>query len=177
MTPLKLLELWRGKGGGGGGGGGRKGGDGGGGRGGGSVATLSQEWCERVLVYAIMEEVLKEEFHFTPYSTISYIGPGRKAEWVKAGTYKLKISSSGATSNCSESSTPEDDKLEVVEGAPSVAGGKPPGMRGGKRRVEGSPTHPGGPAMKDGIADHSKGHSLLGRKRKRDAPEVINLDD
>ena len=174
MTPLKLLELWRGKGGGGrgGGGGGRKGGDGEGGRGG----ALSQEWCERVLVYAIMEEVLKEEFHFMPYSTISYIGPERKAEWVKASTYKLKISSSGATSNGSESSTPEDDKLEVVEGAPSVAGGKPPGMRGGKRRESG-PTHPGGPAMKDDIADHLKGHSLLGRKCKRDAPEVINLDD
>ena len=46
---------------------------------------------ELILLHAIVEGVLKEEFHFTPYSTISYIGLGRKASGVKAGLLKITM--------------------------------------------------------------------------------------
>ncbi|KAL9955233.1 hypothetical protein ACROYT_G036526 [Oculina patagonica] len=47
---------------------------------------LSREDCERVIVNLLLEGVLREDFHFTPYSTISYLLPGPKAKLVqKAG--------------------------------------------------------------------------------------------
>lgn len=47
---------------------------------------LSREECERVVVNLLLEGVLREDFHFTPYSTISYLLPGPKAKLVqKAG--------------------------------------------------------------------------------------------
>lgn len=57
------------------------------------VQSYSSEKCERVLVHALLEGVLKEEFHFTPYSTISYVGLGRKAKAVKNGLLKIVIKS------------------------------------------------------------------------------------
>ena len=46
---------------------------------------LSREDCERVIVDLLLEGVLREDFHFTPYTTISYLLPGPKAELVHAG--------------------------------------------------------------------------------------------
>ena len=40
---------------------------------------------DQVLVHCILEGILKEEFHFTPYSTISYVALGRKSAAVKSG--------------------------------------------------------------------------------------------
>lgn len=44
---------------------------------------LSREDCERVVVYLLLEGVLREDFHFTPYSTISYILAGPNAKLVR----------------------------------------------------------------------------------------------
>lgn len=44
---------------------------------------LSREDCERVVVYLLLEGVLREDFHFTPYSTISYILAGPNAKLVQ----------------------------------------------------------------------------------------------
>lgn len=55
--------------------------------------SLSVEKCERILVHALLEGVLKEDFHFTPYSTISYVGLGRKASAVKKGLLKITMKS------------------------------------------------------------------------------------
>lgn len=44
---------------------------------------LSREDCERVVVYLLLEGVLREDFHFTPYSTISYLVPGPNARLVQ----------------------------------------------------------------------------------------------
>ncbi|GIY31009.1 ATP-dependent DNA helicase Q1 [Caerostris darwini] len=38
--------------------------------------TLNRENCERIIALLLLESYLKEEFHFTPYSTISYINIG-----------------------------------------------------------------------------------------------------
>ena len=53
--------------------------------------SLSTEDREHVLLTAIVDGVLKEDFHFTPYSTISYIGLGRKAQAVKRGIARVRI--------------------------------------------------------------------------------------
>ena len=57
------------------------------------IPSLSVEKYERILVHALLEGVLKEDFHFTPYSTISYIGLGRKASAVKKGLLKITLKS------------------------------------------------------------------------------------
>lgn len=44
---------------------------------------LLREDCERVVVYLLLEGVLREDFHFTPYSTISYLVPGPNARLVQ----------------------------------------------------------------------------------------------
>ena len=46
--------------------------------------------------------VLKEEFHYTAYTTICYMGLGRKAEWVKNGLLRLELPS---LTLCDESKT------------------------------------------------------------------------
>ena len=51
------------------------------------VKTLdpSREDCEPVIVDMLLEGVLREDFHFTPYSTISYLLPGPKAGLMHSG--------------------------------------------------------------------------------------------
>lgn len=44
-----------------------------------SKPTLPREVCESIIIQLIIKGYLKEEFHFTPYSTISYLVPGYKA--------------------------------------------------------------------------------------------------
>lgn len=80
VTAAKVVDIWRGQG--------------------GSSRpshlpsiSMPAEQCERVLVSAILQGVLKEEFHFTAYSTISYVGLGRKANSVKRGLVKVELSS------------------------------------------------------------------------------------
>lgn len=74
LTALKVVEIWRGRL-----------------RKSKMKSMLSIEDCEIVLLEAILAGVLKEEFHFTPYSTISYVGLGRRAEAVKRNVLKVKI--------------------------------------------------------------------------------------
>lgn len=50
---------------------------------------LSREDCERVVVYLLLEGVLREDFHFTPYSTISSLLTGPKARLVQKAGKKI----------------------------------------------------------------------------------------
>ena len=65
LTAQKLIDLWQGKG---------------------SPkcrppgyqsTSLSRETCERIVALLLIDTYLIEEFHFTPYSTISYINIGK----------------------------------------------------------------------------------------------------
>ena len=78
LTALKVVDAWKGQ------------------QGSSSLKALPRipvERCEKILISALLDGVLKEEFHFTPYSTISYIGLGRKAVAVKNGMLKVTIKS------------------------------------------------------------------------------------
>ena len=54
-------------------------------------SPLGLEDKECIFLHALVEGVLKEDFHFTPYSTISYIGLGRKAQGVKRNIVKVHM--------------------------------------------------------------------------------------
>lgn len=46
-----------------------------------AIATgLSRDKAESIVAFLLIDGFLKEDFHFTPYSTLSYIVPGPKAE-------------------------------------------------------------------------------------------------
>ena len=46
---------------------------------------VPREDGERVIMHLLLEGVFREEFHFTPYSTISYLVTGSKAKAVLSG--------------------------------------------------------------------------------------------
>ena len=99
ITALKLLEAWYG-------------------RGPTSLRVrevkcpdVAQEDGERVIIHLLLEGVLREDFHFTPYSTISYILPGPKAKAVSTGLRVFMDLRSGGSNS-----------LQVRQG-PRVGGG------------------------------------------------------
>jgi hypothetical protein len=47
--------------------------------------------CERVIVHLLLEEVLREKPHYTPYAVTSYILAGKKASSVTRGNYLQRI--------------------------------------------------------------------------------------
>lgn len=108
LTFLKLLELWRSQG-----------------------NTLSVDSCEHVIMNMLLEGVLKEDFHFTPYSTISYLVAGPRANALKSGRLLLSIqqlttigASSVALSSCKPQSsiTPSSCKPQSGKGGTSAVG-------------------------------------------------------
>lgn len=74
----------------------------------------SADNLERVLIHCVIEGVLKEDFHFTPYSTISYIVPARKAALVQAGKMRILMEQSKLASG---------QKIRILPGSCSRAGG------------------------------------------------------
>lgn len=84
LTALKLIELWK-------------------------TSSVAKEFIttkpttvklEKILVHCLLENILKEDLHFTPYNTISYIVPGPKAFGVRNNkftvTMEMVIKGSGA---------------------------------------------------------------------------------
>lgn len=82
MTGLMVIEAWRSS----------------------TIATTSEAFSrnrpsvgklEKVLVYCLLENILQESFHFTPYNTISYIVLGKKADTVRLNrlTITMKVAS------------------------------------------------------------------------------------
>jgi ATP-dependent DNA helicase Q1 len=64
VTALKLLDAWQGKG-----------------QGslkvkGLDIPNVSRDKLERIIGHMLLQEYIREDFHFTPYSTISYLVAG-----------------------------------------------------------------------------------------------------
>lgn len=79
LTPAKLLDAWTGKG---------------------QVSLrastiappkLSREDCERVIVKFVLDRILQEDMHFTPYSTICYIVQGPRYELALQGKVTVML--------------------------------------------------------------------------------------
>lgn len=111
MTPLKLVDAWTGKG-----------------------AknlrldsvkppTLTRSQCEHAIILMLIDGYLKEEFHFTPYSTISYLKPGPRAAFLPPQIpYHLPVHSSsastlsfGSTASASKSTSNKKSKSKTPD--------------------------------------------------------------
>ena len=75
--------------------------------------------CERILVAVLLQGVLKEEFHFTAYTTICYMGLGRKAEAVRRGLLKIELPTLSACKEKQRSSVKPESVQRKEEGVPS----------------------------------------------------------
>ncbi|KAG8005832.1 ATP-dependent DNA helicase Q1 [Nibea albiflora] len=95
LTPLKLVEAWTGKG----------------------PAkrrkmiqttTLSRPQAETVVVRLLLQEYLREDFSFTPYTTYFYVKLGRKAPLLKSQTHtvSMKMATTGTGSAVCPMSSP-----------------------------------------------------------------------
>ncbi|XP_036977321.1 ATP-dependent DNA helicase Q1 isoform X2 [Acanthopagrus latus] len=110
LTPLKLVEAWMGKG----------------------PAkrrkmiqttTLSRQQAEAVIVRLWLQEYLREDFSFTPYTTYFYMKLGRKAPLLKSQTHSLpsmKMRTTGAGSAVVKAVSGQG---KAKEGKRSVQGG------------------------------------------------------
>ncbi|XP_064600168.1 ATP-dependent DNA helicase Q1-like isoform X2 [Liolophura sinensis] len=79
LTAIKLIDTWQGKG--------TKPMKGSGA----SVTTASREECELILAIMLLRDYIKEDFHFTPYATISYLVPGTKAVTMRHGSEAVTV--------------------------------------------------------------------------------------
>jgi len=77
------------------------------------VAPISRDHCETVLAHLLLEGYLKEDFHFTPYNTISYLLPGDRSAAVDESTViDVRVdwaTEAGATQRKPRASKTEED--------------------------------------------------------------------
>ena len=52
---------------------------------------MSREDCERVIVKFVLDEVLKEDIHFTPYNNICYLVEGPRISLATRGKIALSL--------------------------------------------------------------------------------------
>ncbi|XP_066281240.1 ATP-dependent DNA helicase Q1-like [Branchiostoma lanceolatum] len=82
---------------------------------------LSREMGERVITHMLLEGYLREDYHFTPYSTISYLVPGPKSHRLMSGGLqvtlcipnKRKKSRTSAAASTATSGTSRDATLST----------------------------------------------------------------
>jgi len=54
-----------------------------------AIKDLTKDECEKLLNWMLMEDILQEDFHWTPYNTISYLVQGEKASAVRNNRMKV----------------------------------------------------------------------------------------
>ena len=52
---------------------------------------MTRESCERVIVQLILDGVLKEDFHFTPFATVAYIVEGPRKDLAVEGRVAVNL--------------------------------------------------------------------------------------
>ena len=53
--------------------------------------SMTRDGCERVIVQLILDGVLKEDFHFTPFTTVSYIVEGPRKDLAVEGKIAVNL--------------------------------------------------------------------------------------
>lgn len=66
-----------------------------------TVTGLPRETAENIVAYLLVDGFLKEDFHFTPYSTLSYIVPGMSVVGNKSSGDGEELDSKRLTSSLS----------------------------------------------------------------------------
>lgn len=62
-----------------------------------SMKTMIRIDVQRLILQMIIDQYLKEDFHFTPYSTVCYIVPGAKASLLRNGHCEIMLDSLEST--------------------------------------------------------------------------------
>jgi len=101
LTPLKLLEAWSGRG--------StalrvKGAD--------AASNMEKTEAEQIIVQLLIRQYLREDFHFTPYSTISYIIPGDRSDLLALREHRIMMNlcATSAVTNSVNCCDPNDQQ-------------------------------------------------------------------
>jgi len=104
----------------------------------------SKEDCERIMSKLLVEQIVKEDFHFTPYSTITYLLQGPRWPLLKHSKISIKLKlkqnlMSGKTqsnANASGKSRPEKEEKKKMQGTATISVKPRPTENNQKRRPE-----------------------------------------
>ncbi|XP_038046923.1 ATP-dependent DNA helicase Q1-like [Patiria miniata] len=116
-------------------------------------SPLTRVDCVSILCYLLLEGYLKEDFHFTPYATISYILPGPKASSSLTQPIVFKFRSSGSELSKAGDAPPEKFAVKT----PS-SGSKNKNLAGGSScssptTSSGRPTSKEAKKQREGVPD------------------------
>ena len=90
-----------------------------------TIKSMIKIDLQRLILQMIMEQYLKEDFHFTPYSTICYVVPGAKARYVHEDHCQIPLDLIESTKKRTSINVKTEEKATVKKKSPSA---KLPGM-------------------------------------------------
>ncbi|XP_046543863.1 ATP-dependent DNA helicase Q1-like isoform X2 [Haliotis rubra] len=133
--------------------------------------SISREKAERIVAYMLLHAYLKEDFHFTPYSTISYLLPGAKAGQLRSGISNIAMEfESKVVRNNSSSSQGKGDNSAT----PSSSEEPSPANKKGQAKPKLVIVKSLGHVDSGGDKQTVKKHNSLTKKRK---PVIIDSDE
>lgn len=149
------------------------------------VPKFSKDTAETVIAYLLMKQYLKEDFHFTPYSTISYIRRGPLANKLDDPKHCIAMTISGGPAPVSEQSKstvgknrekPAAEKKQSlsVKGNNELSNGEQSFSKSNNKNVVIKRKHKSSDESSDSISDNSDDNSSSKQVRKK--VYVIELD-
>ena len=94
-----------------------------------AIKTMSKTDLQRLLLQMIVDQYLKEDFHFTPYTTICYVVPGSRANCVRNANWQIMLDVTESVKK--RTTTTQVKRPSVTKGEPKA---KP--IRNKKRPLE-----------------------------------------
>jgi len=122
LTSLKLLEAWSGRG---------------------STAlrvdgadaasNMEKAEAERIIVQLLLRQYLREDFHFTPYSTISYVVAGDRSDLLASPEHHVmmtvSLATAAAAANCDTNGHSNDAAMTKVKKRSCISAGAKNGRK------------------------------------------------
>ncbi|OWF37321.1 ATP-dependent DNA helicase Q1-like isoform X2 [Mizuhopecten yessoensis] len=96
--------------------------------------NISRDKLERILAHMLLNSYVKEDYHFTAYSTISYIVAGPKSRLLESGSVKIGMEFPGkkkvaVNGDCSDSKSSSAKKIDSTSGKSSTTPSKSSGIK------------------------------------------------
>ncbi|XP_060080844.1 ATP-dependent DNA helicase Q1-like isoform X2 [Ylistrum balloti] len=103
--------------------------------------NISRDKLERILSHLLMNGYIKEDFHFTAYSTISYLVAGAKSRLLQSGSVKIGMEFPGKkkASTTTDSSDSKPLKLKKTSSTPDKLSSTTDSKSAGVKRTISSP--------------------------------------
>ena len=89
-----------------------------------SIPTMIKIDIQRLILQMIIDQYLKEDFHFTPYNTVCYVVPGPKAKYVRDEHCEIVLDMIESTKKRASNANTKDEKqiLKRTSTTPKVPG-------------------------------------------------------